>query len=177
MDEHIEEEEDIAEERAEEAARFGAVIAKRPIHSLTTLKDPICVAPSATVLRAVEVMNEGRVGCVLIVDGEKLVGIFTERDVLRKVVGLGRDAATTPVGEVMTPDPECLTLGDGIGYALNRMCDGGFRRIPLVDADGHPTGVVTMRNIVDAIVDQISNDVRNLPPLPTLETPREREGA
>ncbi|MEO8605480.1 MAG: CBS domain-containing protein, partial [bacterium] len=87
------------------------------------------------------------------------------------------DLDATPIGEVMTPEPECLTLDDGIAYALNIMHDGGFRRIPLVDDDGHPTGVVTMRNIVDDIVDLFAHEVLNLPPKPTSEIVREREGA
>ena len=111
-------------------------------------------------------MNEHRIGCVLVVEAGRLVGIFTERDVLTKVVTAGRDIDTTPVGEVMTRDPECLTLDDGIAYALNMMSVGGFRHIPLVDADGYPTGMVAMRDIVDYIVDLFPEEVLNLPPSP-----------
>jgi CBS domain-containing protein len=76
----------------------------------------------------------------------------------------------------MTPDPECLTLEDGISYALNMMSDGGFRHIPLIDAEQHPTGVVAMRDIVDYMVD-LFPAVLNLPPSPALGIAREREGA
>lgn len=178
MDDYsILEEEEIAEERAMQAARLGVAITSRPISSLSTLKSPVWVAPTASIHEAIDVMNRHRVGCVLVVQNQRLVGIFTERDVLRKVVTTGRDLDSTPVGEVMTSDPECLTLDDGIAYALNIMHDGGFRRIPLVDEHGHPTGVVTMRNIVDDIVDLFAEEVLNLPPHPTLEASREREGA
>lgn len=178
MDDYsILEEEEIAEERALEAARLGAAITSRPIRSLSTLKPPVSVVPSASIHEAIDVMNRHRVGCVLVVQQQRLVGIFTERDVLRKVVTTGRNLDTTPVGDVMTANPESLTLDDGIAYALNIMHDGGFRRIPLVDEHGHPTGVVTMRNIVDDIVDLFATDVLNLPPHPTLESAREREGA
>ena len=171
------EEEEIAEERALEAARLGAAITGRPIRSLKTLKPSVWVGPGASIRDAVAVMNQHRVGCVLVVEHHRLVGIFTERDVLRKVVARGSALDATPVGEVMTAAPECLTLDDGIAYALNIMHDGGFRRIPLVDDAGHPTGVVTMRNIVDDIVDLFANEVLNLPPKPALEIAREREGA
>jgi len=178
MDDYsILEEEEIAEERALEAARLGAAITGRPIRSLTTLKPPVSVGLSASIREAVDVMNLHRVGCVLVVAQRRLVGIFTERDVLRKVVTRGSDLDATPVGAVMTANPECLTLDDGIGYALNIMHDGGFRRIPLVDDNCLPTGVVTMRNIVDDIVDLFPNEVLNLPPTPALEISREREGA
>lgn len=171
------EEESIAEERAVEAARLGTAITKRPIKVLPTLKQPVRVAPTASVRQAVGLMNERRVGCVLAVEEGKLVGIFTERDVLTKVIARGRDIDATPVGEVMTRDPECLTLDDGIAYALNLMSDGGFRHIPLVDGEGRPTGVVAMRNVVEYMVDLFPNEVRNLPPSPTLGIAREREGA
>jgi len=176
MEEFIREEEQIAEERAVDAARLGAAITKRPIRALSTLKEPVWVAATASIRDAVQVMNRRGVGCVLVVEDERLVGIFTERDVLRKVV-VGRDLDATPVGAVMTPDPDCLTLDDGIAFALNLMSDGGFRRIPLVDLDGRPAGVVTMRNIVDYIVDLFPHEIRNLPPHPALGIAREREGA
>lgn len=173
----IEEEENIAEERAVDAARIGAAITKRPIRILPTLKQPVRVAPSTSIGQAVALMNERGVGCVLVVEEGRLAGIFTERDVLTKVVSGRCDVDATPVGEVMTRDPECLTLDDGIAYALNLMSDGGFRHIPLVDADGRPTGVVAMRNVVDYVVDLFPHEVRNLPPSPTLGIAREREGA
>lgn len=173
----IHEEECIAEERAVEAARLGAAITKRPVRVLPTLKQPVRVAAATSIRRSVELMNERGVGCVLVVEDGLLVGIFTERDVLTKVVTLGIDVDATPVGEVMTREPECLTLDDGISYALNLMSDGGFRHIPLIDADGRPTGVVAMRNVVDYIVDLFPNEVRNLPPSPSLGVAREREGA
>ena len=173
----IHEEECIAEERAVEAARLGAAVTKRPVRALPNLRQPVRVAPSASIRKAVELMNERGVGCVLAVEDGRLVGIFTERDVLTKVINMGRDIDTTPVGEVMTRDPECLTLDDGIGYALNLMSDGGFRHIPLIDAEGRPTGIVAMRDVVDYMVDLFPSEVRNLPPTPTLGIAREREGA
>lgn len=177
MDESIvREEEQIAEERAVDAARLGAAITRRPIRAIPTLQEPVWVEATASIRDAVAVMNRRGVGCVLVVEEDRLAGIFTERDLLRKVV-TGRDLDATPVGAVMTPEPECLTLDDGIAYALNMMSDGGFRRIPLVDGDGRPAGVVTMRNIVDYIVDLFPHQIRNLPPHPTLGIAREREGA
>jgi CBS domain-containing protein len=178
MDEQIIlEEELIAEERAIEAARLGAAITKRPIRNLPTLRPPICVQSTSTVRDAISAMNEHRNGCVLVVENERLVGVFTERDVLTKIVGQRIDLEATPVGGVMTRDPECLTLDDGIAYALNMMSVGGFRHIPLIDANHHPTGVVAMRDIVDYMVDLFPEEVLNLPPSPAHGIAREREGA
>ena len=179
MDEQIIlEEELIAEERAIEAARLGAAITKRPIRKLPTLRPPICVAPDTSVRQAIAAMNEHRSGYVLVVeDDNALVGVFTERDVLTKIACQGIDIDATAVAEVMTRDPECLTLDDGIAYALNMMSVGGFRHIPLVDEAHSPTGVVAMRDIVDYIVDMFPEAVLNLPPSPALGIAREREGA
>jgi CBS domain-containing protein len=178
MDEEIIlEEELIAEERAIEAARLGTAITKRPIRKLPTLRPPVCVEPVVSVRYAIEAMNEHRTGCVLVAEDDRLVGIFTERDVLTKIAGQEADIDTMTVAEVMTPDPECLTLEDGIAYALNMMSVGGFRHIPLVDSSHCPTGIVAMRDVVDFIVDMFPEEVLNLPPSPAHGIAREREGA
>jgi CBS domain-containing protein len=178
MDHHvIQEEETIAEERSVEAARLGSDIISQPIRRLPSLRAPVCVDRNAPVKEAIAQMTEHRIGCVLIVDGGRLVGVFTERDVLRKLAAVGRSADGTAVAEFMTADPECLTLDDGIGFAMNLMSIGGFRHIPLVDGERRPTGVVAMRAIVDFIVDYFPRQVLNLPPAPQLSVPRQREGA
>lgn len=177
VDEMILEEEAIGEERSEEAEWPGAMLLDRSIDRLPGLQSPIHLASDASVRDAIDTMNEARIGCVMIVERGLLVGIFTERDVLTRVAGSGLDLETTPVGDVMTPDPECLTLEDGIAYALNKMSVGGFRHVPLIDAAGRPTGLVSMRHIVDYLVDLFPRAVLNLPPSPALGIPRAREGA
>jgi CBS domain-containing protein len=176
-EEIIREEEIIALEQAEEAAQFSTALIRRPIRALPTLKPPITVRRRTSVRDAVEAMNRGRVGCVLVVDGAALAGVFTERDVLTKVVSRGVDPDQTAIERVMTEDPETLTLDDGIVYALNKMSVGGFRHIPLVDEQNRPTGVVAMRNIVDYLVHLYPTQVLNLPPSPSLGIARAREGA
>lgn len=172
----IREEEAIAEERAAEAARVGAAIVHKPIHEVATLRPAVCVPPAMSIRSAIDRMNENGTGCVLVEDGRRLVGIFTERDVLTKIVGTAVDINRIPVSTVMTSDPESLGPEDRISYALNKMSVGGFRHIPLVDDDGHPVGVVSMRNVVDYMVDLFRTEVLNLPPEPR-NIAREREGA
>jgi len=167
MDEDIiQEEEAIAEERAAEAARLGAAILHQPIRELATLKPAICVAPEATIRAAIDRMHAGGVGCVLVEAHDRLLGIFTERDVLTKVVGTSVDIDRTAVETLMTRDPETLGPDDRVSYALNKMSVGGFRHIPLVDDRGRPLGVVSMRNVVDYMVDLFRTEVLNLPPSP-----------
>ena len=74
--------------------------------------------------------------------------------------------AETPIVDVMTPDPECLCFDDEIVFALNKMTVGGFRHVPILDEDGVPTAVVSMRDVVDHIVSYYSDEVFNLPATP-----------
>jgi CBS domain-containing protein len=177
MDEDIIlEEEAIADERAAEAARLGAAILNQPIRELATLRPAICVSPKTPVRAAIERMNQGGVGCVLVEDRGRLVGIFTERDVLTKIVGMSIDIDHSTVDALMTRDPETLRPDDRVTYALNKMSIGGFRHIPLVDDEGRPVGVVSMRNVVDYMVDLFRTEVLNLPPSPR-HSAHAREGA
>jgi CBS domain-containing protein len=148
---------------------------REPIRTLNP-SEPITVPKTASIADAVQLMKDHRIGCVLAVENDKLVGIFTERDVLLKVIGTGLDLAT-PVESLMTGDPEVLRLQDGIVFALNKMSVGGFRHVPLVDADMRPVGVVSMRMIVDYLVEFFPREVLTLPPEPGKNVTREREGA
>ena len=141
----------------------GALVAK-PLSDLD-LRTPIVVDAGATVVAAVGAMNEHRTGCVLVQRDGKLVGIFTERDVLTKVI-FHDGNRTWKVEEVMTPDPETLPSTATIAYALNMMSVGGYRHIPIVDRDSNPVGVVSLRDIADFVVDVFPDSVINLPPSP-----------
>ena len=171
------EEEHIAEMQAHEEMRLAAAGLQRPIGDLPALGPVIACARTATVRQAIAMMHQQRIGYVLIVEQGRLLGIFTERDVLTKVAGRDVDIDRVPVGELMTPDPECLGVDDELVYALNQMSVGGYRHIPLLDDNGHPTGVVAMRHIVDYLVSLFPQEVLNLPPAPSLGIPQAREGA
>jgi len=136
---------------------------REPIRRLEP-RAPLSLAPSAPVVEAIRLMREHRIGCVLVVDNERLVGILTERDLLLKLEQADR---ARPLREFMTPDPEVLSPDDPIVYALNKMSVGGFRHVPLVDAEGRPVGVVSVKDIVDYIVDFFPNDVLTVPPDPS----------
>jgi CBS domain-containing protein len=176
-EEAILEEEAIAAERVEEARTLDTAILSKPIGALTKIRTPICLPPDTSVRRAIEQMNAGSVGCVLVEQEGKLIGIFTERDVLAKVATTGIDIDRTTVESIMTASPETLSLEDGIAFALNKMVVGGFRHIPLVDAANRPVGVIAMRNVVEYMVDLFPGEVLNLPPEPGKSIASEREGA
>src|SRR3990172_8322303 len=103
--------------------------------NLLAPSEPICLPATATVHEAITKMLANRRAAVVIVDGDgRLIGIFTERDVLTRVVGQSRDVQGTTLAEVMTRDPEALSPQDRICFAVNRMNNAGYRTVPLVEA-------------------------------------------
>ena len=143
--------------------RIRGAILETPISDLP-LRDPILISPQASVADAVKSMNDHHTGCVLVgVDGQ-LVGIFTERDVLTKDF-FRVDSHTVAVETVMTREPETLEPSNSIAFALNKMSVGGYRHIPIVE-DGRPVGVLSVRDVVDFLVELFPEDVLNLPPHP-----------
>lgn len=113
---------------------------------------PVSVTTEASVAEAIDVMLSENVGCVLITDAEgKLVGIFSETDVVRRAAGTIDDLSAVAVEELMTPRPSTLPADVPIAHALHLMGLHGFRHVPLVDADERPSGVISSRDIVEFI--------------------------
>ena len=134
--------------------------------------EPICLRPTATVHEAVQTMLARRQAGVLITDGEgRLAGIFTERDVLTRVVGRGLDARQTTLAAVMTPNPDALSVQDRVAYAVHSMSVEGYRTVPLVDAERRPIGVVTVGDVIRWLANLFPEAVLNLPPADTLKRP------
>ena len=134
--------------------------------------DAICLDESATVSEAIERMLARRQAGVLVVDGDgRLTGIFTERDVLTRVAGPRRDPLKTRLAEVMTRDPEALTAGDRIAFAVHCMSVAGYRTVPLVDSQRRPIGVVTVNDVIRWLASLFPEAVLNLPPGDALKHP------
>ena len=109
---------------------------------------PITLRPTASVGEAMEAMLAQNVGALLIVDGGgRLVGIFSERDLLTKVAGVENRYAELPVQRFMTAKPETLTPDDTLAFALHKMDVGGYRHLPVVQ-DGLPVGVISVRDLL-----------------------------
>jgi len=136
--------------------------------------EPICLSAAASVHEAVGTMLARRQAGVLITSAEgRLAGIFTERDVLTRVVGRDLDARTTALGEVMTPAPQALTASDRVAYAIHCMSVAGYRTIPLVDGEGRPIGVVTVNDVVRWLAGLFPEAVLNLRPGDVLKHPHQ----
>jgi CBS domain-containing protein len=154
---------------------IDARIFAEPIRNLHRRAGHVAVAPNTSIGQVARTMKEHRVGCVLVEDGGKLIGIFTERDILTKLVGTGYDPARVHVDDVMTRNPETLTPEDPIAFALQRMSVGGFRHLPLVDPEGHPVGILSVKDIVYYLAEHFSAEILNIPPEPGRQ-PRIPEG-
>ena len=126
---------------------------------------PLIVDFEANVGDVLSRMRSDRSGCAMVTRDEKLVGIFTERDLLR-IVQEEADTSSIPVGQAMTAQPDVLRPDNRIALALNKMSEGGFRHIPLVDGRGRPVGIVAMRDIVRFIVSMFPDAVLTVPPDP-----------
>lgn len=121
-------------------------ITSHPI-SVLCAREPICVSPKALVRDVVAQMSEKKIGCVLVEEGGRLLGVFSERDVLNKVAG-DQVRLERPVSEFMTAAPTTVTKRDSIGFALQAMDLGGYRHLPVVNSSSIPVGLLSTRDIL-----------------------------
>jgi len=122
-----------------------------PIRSLRTIvakQAPVTAPKSVTVLEAARTMQQHNVGALLVIDGTRLVGIFTERDALFRVLAEGRNPQTTRLAEVMTSQPQTIHPDEPFLHALRVMHKGRFRHLPVVEFD-RPLGMVSVRDALD----------------------------
>ena len=120
----------------------------RSLRSIVAGRPPVEAASITTVVEAARLMQRENVGAVLVVDHARLVGIFTERDALFRVLAAARDPATTTLGEVMTPQPQTMHPDEPFLRALRVMHEGKFRHLPVVEF-GRPLGIVSVRDALD----------------------------
>ncbi|MGD1028211.1 CBS domain-containing protein [Candidatus Binatus soli] len=139
---------------------------------------PLIVPPSTTLADTIHLMQRERRSCVLIMENDRLAGIFTERDILMKVAAQPLDLVHAPVSASMTADPFTLPADANVAFALNKMVLEGFRHIPLVDGAGRPTAVVSMRNLIEYLGEIYSREMLTVPPDPNQHHRfKNREGA
>jgi CBS domain-containing protein len=121
----------------------------------------LSVRPDITVAAAVEVLNHNQVGSVLVMDGERLVGIFTERDILRRVVGERRDPATTRVSDVMTRDLVVMRPSSSVVDAMRVISEKRIRHVPVVDGTT-VVGVVSQGDLNHWLVRNQEGQIQDL---------------
>jgi CBS domain-containing protein len=133
------------------------------------------VRPEQTVGQVVELMRDKSVGCVLVSEQGKIVGIFTERDLMRRVLAAGK-SLDAPIRDFMTANPVAVSSKDPIEKAVRLMEEGGYRHLPVVD-QGKPVGILSVKRIVHYLVEHFPTAVYNLPPDSQASVGKNREGA
>lgn len=118
--------------------------------------EPIVVTSDTPAANVISLLAEKDIGCVLVVDNEEIVGIFSERDALLKLGTRFAELGSQPVSEFMTKKVQGLDQGAKVAFAVHRMDLGSYRHIPIIDADGHPTGIISARDILRYLTDRMT---------------------
>ncbi len=131
----------VAHDQVERSLMEDAVCSLHP-------PEPITTPPTTSVSDAIQTMLKHDIGALVVVDASgKLLGIFSERDLLTKVAAEDADYSKLTVGESMTPNPECVDACDTLAFALHKMDVGGYRHLPVMD-EGRPAAVLSVRDML-----------------------------
>ena len=115
------------------------------------------VLPDTSLLEVAQLMSDRRVGSVVVIEDHHPVGILTDRDIVVKVVAVGKDPKVTRAGAVMTPNPALVNVNDDPLDATRIMRDRGLRRLPVVDENGNLLGMVTLDDVLGLMGAELSN--------------------
>jgi CBS domain-containing protein len=133
---------------------------QRPVRNLITKQKVLTATAEITVSEAARLMKKKSVGAVMVVkDNGCLVGIFTERDAVFRVLAEGRDPKTTRLADVMTPQPQTIAPEKPFGHALLMMYESGFRHVPVVE-DGKPVGMVSARDALGPELQEFESELQ-----------------
>jgi CBS domain-containing protein len=119
------------------------------------------VTPDVVVFRAIELMCEKNIGGLLIMEGNKLVGIFTERDYARKLILKGKSSKDTPIGDLMTPNPFTVTPENSIEDCMEIMTDKHIRHLPVV-FEGTVLGMISIGDVVKSVIQEQRSIIEHL---------------
>lgn len=122
-------------------------------------KKLLVAPPETSVSKAAQLMAKKNVGAVMVVRDGMLIGIFTERDALTRVIAKGRDPRGTLLEEVMTSDPQTVSPDESFGRALLMMYESGFRHVPVLEG-GMPIGIVSSRNALDPDLEEFTSEAQ-----------------
>ncbi|MBC8196739.1 MAG: CBS domain-containing protein [Candidatus Marinimicrobia bacterium] len=174
---------DIFDDELEQMFSDGKHDKQQKLNVAFSLHDPINLLPKykfvsmtddSPLIDVINKLQQYSMGCVLLENDNKISGIFTERDAMKKVLGQRLDLNNEIISKYMTPNPECLRLEDPIAFALNKMVSGGFRHVPLINNKRNPLGVLSMQSIINHLGEFFFDEIVNLPPKPIRgETSRE----
>lgn len=135
---------------------------KRKISDVIAGRSLVAATRNMTVRAASRLMAEKHIGALLVLDGQRIAGIFTERDALNKVLAGGLDPDTTLLAEVMVADPLTIRTDKPLAHALHMMAEGGFRHVPVVDDQGKPLGMVSARDALGQDMVELEHDMKRM---------------
>jgi CBS domain-containing protein len=124
-------------------------------------RDVVSIAPTASVLDAIRLMSDRGIGALLVMDGDNLVGILTERDYARKVILKGRASDATEVREIMTTDVITTSGRESVEKCMNTVTDKRIRHLPVVD-EGKLVGIISIGDLVKAIISDQQQAIEQL---------------
>lgn len=130
----------------------------RPVRELIKNQRILTAAANLSVTEAAAAMREAKVGAIMVVNSKRLVGIFTERDALYRVLAAGKDPRRTTLADVMTVSPATIEPDMPSGQALNMMYERGFRHLPVVE-DGDLIGMVSARDALGPELEQVKAEL------------------
>lgn len=130
----------------------------RSIREVIAVRPLVYVTPTQSVREAALLMGRERVGALPVLDGEALVGIFTERDALLRVIGRSLDPDATTIAVVMTENPQVIDPDHPLSHALLKMHEGGFRHLPVLEG-GRLIGVVSVRDAMGPELTDVSRQI------------------
>ena len=135
---------------------------RRIIRTLIEGRSLISASPQMTVRAACRQMTEYQVGALLVVENNRIAGIFTERDALNKILSTGVDPDKTSLADVMVRNPQTITADKPLAHAMYMMSEGGFRHVPVVDSDGTPLGMVSARDALGQDMLDLERELKHL---------------
>jgi len=131
----------------------------QPVRTVMQRRKVLKASPATTVSEAALLMANKNVGAVMVIENGRLVGIFTERDAVFRVMARGLDARATRLADVMTSAPHTVDPDKPFGYALTLMHENGFRHLPVIE-NGKPIGIVSARSAMDPDLEDFVSEAR-----------------
>jgi CBS domain-containing protein len=138
----------------------GADMAERAVREIIRRSVMVTGTPRQTVHTAARAMAEHRCGSIVVLDRDRLVGIFTERDLLSRVVAAGKHPARTHLAEVMTRDPDTIAADADVAEAIRRMDEGSFRYLPVMEG-GRLVGMISAKDLPYAAIGELARELDN----------------
>jgi CBS domain-containing protein len=130
------------------ADEYQNIMMEKPVSELVSKKSFLRVLPSDSVEKVVQILQKEKQSAVLVIQHERLMGIVSKRDLLRRTAGSETKLAHVKALEVMTANPEVVKSTDPLSFAVNKMAMGGFRHLPVLSEEGEPIGIISIQDVL-----------------------------